>query len=115
MRQKLLSKHAQAGGIIGTLAAVASGLFVLIVFAVITSKTKESLDSGCVNSTGATIAAGAPIATATTNCTYAQARSVTDNALDGAEDASDMGGLLMLMVILGAVFSVALGAFVLQR
>jgi len=89
----LLSRKGQTtGGLMGTLAAVAGALFILILFTVMTDKTRTALDSN----------------SATVNSTLT-------NVLDGAEDASDMGGLLMLMVILGAVFSVALGAFVLRR
>ena len=76
----------------GTLAAVAGALFILILFTVMTDKTRTALDSDST--------------TVNTSLT---------NVIDGAEDASDMGGLLMLMVILGAVFTVALGAFFINR
>ena len=89
---RLLSNKGQGTGLIASIAAVAGALFVIILFAVMTDKTQVALDSDStvVNAT-------------------------LTNVLEGTEDASDMGGLLMLMVILGAVFTVALGAFLLRR
>jgi len=123
----------------GTLAGVAGALFILIIFTVMVDRTKETIAdeyncaSGYEGEDGNCCLVGYTLnASDSTRClndTWPTSSNVStavgtptgvlnetfDNVLGGAEDASDMGGLLMLMVILGAVFSVALGAFVLNR
>jgi len=114
---RLLSTKGQGTGIITSVATVAGALFLVIVIMVMTTETRGAIDDGCVNSTGSSQTDDATILDdhLTTNCTYSTARGVALNVMEGTEDASDMGGLLMLMVILGAVFTVALGAFLIRR
>ncbi len=105
---RILSTQAQAGSTLATMLGVVAVLFALVILTIMASKTEETLDDACVNVSGSTIAEGATRAGATINCTYADAREVTSDLVDGAKDASDLGQVLMLFVILSALFSIGI-------
>ncbi len=81
---RILSTHGQ-GALLPTMLGVVAVLFSLVVVAIMSSKAKEGVNS----------------ADADVNATF-------DNLTDGTKDASDLGQVLMLFVILAALFSIGI-------
>ncbi len=103
-----LSNHGQLGGLTAGIITAAVFMFVLAFLAIVGSKTKETVDNGCVTSVGAPVN-DSNRATATINCTYPEARNTLDSVIEGSEDGSDMGKILLFAIPAIAVLGLFIG------